>query len=965
MHIFCIGIALATFKYHMSNQMNKYHQYLKCKYELLELVSIDEQLDCLSSKYITLTLLKVDEKGKTTSTECRKGDSVTLSEALNVQREKRKVILIKGDPGMGKSTLAINICKCWAEGSLLQDYNAVILLPLRDPEIQAAKSIADILLMPDESLRAEIATEIISQFGENICFILEGYDELPQQLLTNNFTLFAKLKEKLPKCMLVYTSRPEGCSRIEDSASRIIEIEGFEIASVDEYISSSFQSVSNGKELAAKLKLQLQRHPIMKETLHVPINVAIVCLIFYHFSTLPETLTQLYTLLCLHLILRHIITRTANVGQVNMLRSLDNLPPDVSEQYSQLCSLAFKGIKNEKIIFSSKELVDFGISEQKMSTLGLLMTAPRPSVYGIEKSYNFLHKTIQEFCSAWYISKLSLQNQLKFVKDYWLQDNYTMVWRFYSGITGLSDKEIVNCMLPYKMVNSLLTTQGKRNLLNCVFEAQNNEVCQKVGSYFDGDVNISTSTTAAISYFFAQYKGKMKTIWFNMSDDVITQLLTEALLTRKLQHSSIQLINTDALCWITRQASLCLIKLLEHCPVAKFHSNNITILANSTLYLSKKSWSSHMKFLSEVFTVKFLSQIFIINNSLCVLNISKTSIGPDGAAYFADLRNIQLHTIDLSLCNLGPSGADKIGEMLRHNKSIVSVNLYRNSIGDKGTEKIVQHLKSHNNLQQLYLGKNNITYIGACSLRGLIECDSTTLTTIELSENPLRDDGICVVLSSLTIVMDHIGMISEFLSTSSQDAVAAALHKTRSFRIIPPSDCALISQSIATSMVLKHLELDRVSEKANNTILSGIMQNSSIVSLKISYSTNNWMAGVIKLLETNKTLKELSISTWGQQPQDLIVISDCLIQSSCIETFEYRCHKLHHSQQSPLPSVILEFLLQLKQACTITTLKFLLPYQIEKEYQFLTDVERNVQQTNNIRSTNGKSSLKVNIGEYI
>ena len=45
---------------------------------------------------------------------------------------------------MGKSTLAINICKCWAEGSLLQTYNVVILLTLRDPEILAAKIISNL-----------------------------------------------------------------------------------------------------------------------------------------------------------------------------------------------------------------------------------------------------------------------------------------------------------------------------------------------------------------------------------------------------------------------------------------------------------------------------------------------------------------------------------------------------------------------------------------------------------------------------------------------------------------------------------------------------------------------------------------------------------------------------------------------------------------------------------------------------
>jgi len=96
-------------------------------------IRTDEKLNCSALEYINLTLLKVDEQGRDLSEEDKRDDTVTLSEALNVEGEKKKVILIKGDPGMGKTTLGINI---WAEGSLLQSYDGVILLPLRDPEIQ-------------------------------------------------------------------------------------------------------------------------------------------------------------------------------------------------------------------------------------------------------------------------------------------------------------------------------------------------------------------------------------------------------------------------------------------------------------------------------------------------------------------------------------------------------------------------------------------------------------------------------------------------------------------------------------------------------------------------------------------------------------------------------------------------------------------------------------------------------------
>ena len=82
---------------------------------------------------------------------------------------------------MGKSTLAIKICKCWADSELLEEYDAVILLPLHDPEIQAAKTLKDLLLILDDELR-ECVQRNYKKEWRRICFLLEGFDELPHHL---------------------------------------------------------------------------------------------------------------------------------------------------------------------------------------------------------------------------------------------------------------------------------------------------------------------------------------------------------------------------------------------------------------------------------------------------------------------------------------------------------------------------------------------------------------------------------------------------------------------------------------------------------------------------------------------------------------------------------------------------------------------------------------------------------------
>ena len=930
--------------------MSKYCQYLKSRYRSLELICIDEQLDCSSSKYVSLTLVKIDRQGRTTSTENRRGDSVTLSEALDVEGEIKKVIVIKGDPGMGKSTLAINICKCWAEGSLLQNYDVVILLTLRTKKIQEAQTVNDLLLTPDDELRENIKKQIIRNSGERICFILEGYDELPHELRKSS--VFTELREHLPNCTIIYTSRPEACDRLERDASRIIKIEGFNKNSIGEYILSTFESVDNGEKLASQLKSQLHKNSTVRGILHIPINVAIVCLIFFHFSTLPETLTELYTLLCLRLILRYITTRTANIAQVEELRSLDDLPEDIAKQFSQLCFIAYKGVESNKIIFSSHELRSIGIAQEKISDLGLLVTAPNTSVYGTEKSYNFLHKTLQEFSTAWYISKLSLQDQLKCINTYWNDDNYIMVWRFYSGITGLNNKEVLNCILPYKLVKSRLTERRIPHLNDCVYEAHNSELCQIVGDHLNGNIDVRYSVAHFISYFLANYKGIMRRIHSdsvdipNILEDGEFQLLVTSLQRRQSQYNNDNLILNIPVCRITHQSFSLLVQLmLTQYPIVELNIGEIEFNSTSTVN-DFPNLHATFKHLSDM---KLISQVFTSSNTLSVLDISYTDIGPEGAACFADLRNVLISDLRMALCKLGPTGADKIGEMLYHNNSIVSIDLSGNDIKDSGVERLVYHLNKNNKLQHLNLWGNKVTAVGANHLRRLIASDHLSLASIELSHNHLKDEGVHVILSSLTVTMEHIGLRRVDMTSSSCPIIGASLNKIKSISFnLDDDDYEVIG--LANTTVLKQLELHISSDSANHKMLSAIRQSDNIEILKLHCWCKEWVADITKLLEYSKTLTQLTIRSDKQPLQDILLIADSLTVNNSVKTFKYGDRYMDQT-------TILKFLERLKQAYRVEEVTLGASNEAFYDYQFLGDVEKYVQQINHIRSTKGVSCL--------
>jgi len=823
----------------------------------------------------------------------------------------------------------------------------VVLLTLRAKKIQEAQTINDLLLTPDDELKTKVYKDIVKNSGEKICFILEGYDELPNQLRKSS--VFTELREYLPNCTLVYTSRPIACSKLESIASRIIKIEGFNKKSVDEYISNTFADVTDGKKFALKLKSQLHQNFILQEVMNVPINVAIVCLIFFYYSTLPETLTELYTLLCLRLILRHIVTRTANVAQIEVLRSLNHLPKDIAEQFSQLCFIAYKGVKSDKMIFSSCELRTIGVVQEKMSDLGLLVAAPSTSVYGREKSYNFLHKTLQEFCTAWYISKLSLKDQLKCINTYWDDDNYIMVWRFYSGITGLNNKEILNCVLPYKLVESYLTKGRVQHFMSCMYEAHNNELCQIVGDHFDA--NIRYGAAHVIGYFLTYYKGIVKEVHSKHWCDHQFQVLVQSLQRRRLHNDNDSLVLNISYCCVTHSSFSLLVQLLStQSSIAELKMREIKFqpISDVDSFCDSNKTSSHLS------NMQALSRVFINSNTLRVLDVTMTDIGPNGAACFADLRNVFIPCVIMAGCKLGPTGADKIGEMLYHNNSIVSIDLSSNLILDSGVERLVYHLNVDNKtkLQSLNLWGNQITAVGANHLKKLIATNHSTLTSIELSWNPLRDKGVLIILSSLTVTMDYIGLWRVSMTSSSCPIIGASLNKIKSTSFDLPDDCEVISDSLADTTVLKQLELYNIcSDSASCKMLNAIRTCDNVEALKLDYQyLKETVADIIWLLECSKSLKHLTIKCRNQSPQDILKVADSLTFSSSIKIFKYFVNCMNQA-------TALKFLDQLQQAYTVEKVTLGVTEEAANDHRFLGEVEKCVQQINHIRSTKCVSNL--------
>ena len=378
-------------------------------------------------------------------------------------QDKLGLALIEGAPGIGKSTLAWELCRKWDEFPCMEQYNLVILLRLREKEVQKIGDVSELFYSYEGNDKEQLVTEVQKNFGKNVLFVLDGFDELPQSLQCEGLLLKLIKKTVLPESTVVVTSRPSATAELLTSCGPLIqkriEVLGFTHESVKDYAASVF---SDSDQLDNFLKyISSSENPAINSLMYVPLNAAAIVQIFinsHSVSSLPRTLTELYTQLCLTVLNRHLKVKNPS----GIAQKFSYLPKGLYEQFIKLSEIAFERIKRREVIFHSlsSNLVHFGFLDS--------VTA----LYGSgEISYNFLHLTLQEFFAAYHISQLS-DHGAKLFQDCGHDSRWQIVWRF---VAGLAKYQFFN----YYSIKGLPPGFGisnvvhlDRSFIHCLFEAQ-------------------------------------------------------------------------------------------------------------------------------------------------------------------------------------------------------------------------------------------------------------------------------------------------------------------------------------------------------------------------------------------------------------------------------------------------------------------------------------------------------------
>ena len=574
------------------------------------------------------------------------------------------VILVEGALGSGKTSLAYHYCQKWAEGNLSM-FDIVALVYLRHPAVHSAGldlTLHQLLLLACASDGSQKIIDIVKEMvqcvgnGLKLLLILDGWDEAPPCLRNlpdpkyppDNSYLGKLLHSVSSNTTILITSRPDSSLDLHNRANvNRVEILGFTKESIHDYFQEALStqlSLNEVKDEIVKLRDHLLKYPAIESSCYIPLNAAILILVYLeHNRTLPTTHYELLYQLLLCCINREVTTRHSQT--LSTVSSLDDLPYDLKEYLDSICTLAYEGIMQNKVVFTQDELpsiLPIPAAQEDLPTMGVLQRVQWFSISSKTMSYNFIHLSIQELLAAYCISKMEESEQVRVFQTLLGEPRFSAVLQFYAGFTKLTNQGVRNIITETDFTYDTSSRLSLLTYIKCIFEAQISDqpLYQQIVPKLNGEVDLEDVTMSplncmAFGYFLA-----------------------------------FVLRNTSEL-----RVVLCNCSIDDH-----------------SLCVLKGEFSKHAEASREG-----------VLHGVTVLDISFNEIGDKGIAYIATAlhTNTTMRTLDVRHCHISNVGAESLARALAVNTSLQDLNMSNNNIGYNGIYEFVIALQTNTTLKDL------------------------------------------------------------------------------------------------------------------------------------------------------------------------------------------------------------------------------------------------------------------------
>ena len=678
----------------------------------------------------------------------------SLFSAGNSQ-SKRKVILVEGVAGVGKTTLSWHAMKKWAKGEIFQHIELLVHVSLGDPDVQRATKLADLVPHPSDKMRSEVADIIASDGGKKVCFWLDGLDEAPLsfwQSFLYQFISGTGGRARLSSVSIVLTSRPEILVKLSTTLTGKVVIKGFQ--SLHQYIAAY---LPENKE---QLLEALQMKPELYSICHIPLNAALMVYLYDELKdNLPTTRTGLFDPLIRHTVLRHMLTRTSHIhSDVHDFPA--SLPPEMYSLLSKVSGLAFRLALNREKFVPRATLTKFGIN----NAFGLLQARLRFTMYGPNEQYSFVHPSLQEYLAALHITLTDKVQQLKAIKAVFDQNPISPILTFYAGLTKLAVSKVRDFFLnalnkSYDIVSiakviKSSASHGEVNpnsdprrhllcLMNALYESQNpglfskvklsaltsncrNALLEKVKFFKNkrprqADITFSImylnpTDCLSLGYFVrhASNQDKPIAVYLNLSVALLTVTEIKALAQELSKPAQSHNVSLDIRCIpdATRNSSLHAISTMFNAKSCLEGLNidmvNVEDIQLAMKYIVEACARSHCRHLGVGYCPSSVIHHFLLLltcEQMESLNLYGLFFNLEVMMLFSEaMKYSKLKMLELHSCGINDETLMVLGDAVCHKLyPLVSLDIEQNSYTDNGLARFIDMMIIYRRLSLVYL----------------------------------------------------------------------------------------------------------------------------------------------------------------------------------------------------------------------------------------------------------------------
>ena len=361
-----------------------------------DMISAFTKLDTEKVQYKTLQIFKLENVLK------RVGP--INQDVSNLQTN---LIILTGDPGVGKTTAAQRFAWMWAKGLgvLAEMYKLVFFIPVRDvggKDVPLSNVLSHLKLLPDQ---VSEGFQSLSNHAKHILFILDGADE-------NDITpvLFNLITGKcFPESTVLMTARPEAkCFKTISVLPRVkVTLLGTDEETVERYMKEAV-SPSSGEEWKS-FEDNYKEKIYDRSLLFIPLYLTLLCAVFKaHIAEglklkVPESSTQLFSSF-LEVILKRWLAKSSSPTDfrftMSPLGSDSSVPAHIKRFLRQIGQLCYKKLLKSKYEFTKKQASKYLLDMQDIKDSGLFTVGKS----GSQEFFFLRHKQLQEYLAALYLS---------------------------------------------------------------------------------------------------------------------------------------------------------------------------------------------------------------------------------------------------------------------------------------------------------------------------------------------------------------------------------------------------------------------------------------------------------------------------------------------------------------------------------------------------------------------------------